>query len=469
MGVTEMKHVLLIDFGSTNTKVTAVDLEQEVLLGTAASYTTVQTDINEGLNNALRILEEQTGVKNFDARFACSSAAGGLKMISCGLVPELTAEAAKQASLGAGAKVMKVYSYQLTASDAEEIEALKPDIFLLTGGTDGGNKDNIIENAKTLAKMKAEFPIILAGNRNAADECRRILEEAGKQVIVCENVMPRFNQLNIEPAQDKIREVFLDRIIKAKGLSEASQLISGIMMPTPAAVLEAMSLLAKGTASEPGIGDLIGMDVGGATTDVYSMSNGDPTGINTVIKGLPEPYAKRTVEGDIGMRYSAKGIAEAVGLERLSRKAGLTVEQTENLLELITNRTDLLPETPELKALDFALASFAVKVGMTRHAGTIEKVYTPIGETYLQEGKDLRNVEKVIVTGGSLIHAEGVKEIAANTIYDIAEMASLKPLKAEILVDEKYILSAMGLLAQHEPDAALRMMKKELVSHGIAE
>ena len=362
-----MKNVLLIDFGSTNTKVTAVDLETERLLGTAASYTTVETDINEGLNNALQRLEEKIGPTEFAETYACSSAAGGLKMISCGLVPELTAEAAKQASLGAGAKVMKVYSYQLTASDAAEIEALKPDIFLLTGGTDGGNKENILENAKTLAETKGDFPIIIAGNRNAVDECKSILEAAGKQVMVCENVMPRFNQLNIEPAQNQIRDVFLDRIIKAKGLSEANQLISGIMMPTPAAVLTAMDLLSKGTETEAGIGDLVGVDVGGATTDVYSMANGDPTGVNTVIKGLPEPYAKRTVEGDIGMRYSATGIAEAAGIQRLSHVAGLTPEKTEELLQLITTKTDTLPETPELKALYFALASLAVKIGMMKY------------------------------------------------------------------------------------------------------
>lgn len=464
-----MKNILLIDFGSTNTKVTAVDLETERLLGTAASYTTVETDINEGLNNALQRLEEKIGPIEFAETYACSSAAGGLKMISCGLVPELTAEAAKQASLGAGAKVMKVYSYQLTASDVAEIEALKPDIFLLTGGTDGGNRENILENAKALAETKGDFPIIIAGNRNAADECKSILEAAGKQVMVCENVMPRFNQLNIEPAQNRIRDVFLDRIIKAKGLSEANQLISGIMMPTPAAVLTAMDLLSKGTETEAGIGDLVGVDVGGATTDVYSMASGEPTGVNTVIKGLPEPYAKRTVEGDIGMRYSATGIAEAAGIQRLSHVAGLTPEKTEELLQLITTKTDTLPETPELKALDFALASLAVKIGMTRHAGTIEKVYTPIGETYLQEGKDLRQASKVIVTGGSLIHAERVKDIAANALYDITEMTSLKPLKAEILLDQKYILSAMGLLSQHEPDIALRILKKELLSYGIAE
>ena len=464
-----MKQVLLIDFGSTYTKVTAADLEKREILGTAASYTTVETDINEGLEKALTKLFDKTGAIDFDARFACSSAAGGLKMISCGLVPELTAEAAKQASLGAGAKVMKVYSYQLTEGDREEIEALKPDIFLLTGGTDGGNKNNIIANAKMLARTESDFPILLAGNRNAADECRKILEEAGKKVIVTENVMPRFNELNIGPAQSKIREIFLERIISAKGLSEASQLISGIMMPTPAAVLGAMELLSKGTDSQDGWGDLLGVDVGGATTDVYSMSYGEPTGVNTVIKGLPEPYAKRTVEGDIGMRYSAQGIADAAGIQTVAKIAGLSEEKTEKLLRQISEKPDTLPETEDLKALDFALASQAVKIGMTRHAGTIEKVYTPIGETYLQEGKDLRNAERVIITGGSLIHAERVKEIGANVLYDISQMQSLKPQKAEIFVDEKYILSAMGLLAQHAPDVALDIMKKELVTHGIAE
>ena len=461
-----MKNILLIDFGSTYTKVTAVDLEEEKLLGTAASYTTVQTDINDGLNNALKLLEKKTGGISFDARYACSSAAGGLKMISCGLVPELTAEAARMASLGAGAKVMKTYSYQLTEEDGEEIARLRPDIFLLTGGTDGGNKNNIIDNARVLASISEDFPIVIAGNRSAVGECRRILEEAGKQVVVCENVMPRFNELNIGPAQKEIRRIFLDRIIKAKGLSEASQLISGIMMPTPAAVLAAMELLAKGTEKETGLGDLAAVDVGGATTDVYSMCTGEPTRVNTVLKGLPEPYAKRTVEGDIGMRYSAKGIAEAAGIPALARKAELSEEKTEELLQMISENTDTLPDNEELKALDYALASFAVKIGVTRHAGHIEKVYTPMGEAYLQEGKDLSRVGRVIVTGGSLIHAERPGEIAENALFDMAEPSSLKPLKAEILLDKEYILSAMGLLSQHEPDTAIKIMKKELLSYG---
>ncbi|MBQ2270948.1 MAG: glutamate mutase L, partial [Firmicutes bacterium] len=463
-----MKPILMIDFGSTNTKVTAVDLDEQKVLGTAASYTTVQTDVNEGLNNALALLSEKIGDLEYEHHYACSSAAGGLKMISCGLVPELTAEAARQASLGAGAKVMKVYSYQMTEDDAEEIQQLKPDIFLLTGGTDGGNKENIIENAKILASIPLDFPIIVAGNRTAARTCEKILTEAGKDVKVCANVMPKFNELNIGPAQELIREVFLDRIIKAKGLSKISHLISGIMMPTPAAVLAAMELLSKGTENQSGWGELVAVDVGGATTDIYSMTEGLPERTNTVMKGLPEPYAKRTVEGDIGMRYSANGIVEAGGLANVCRLSGLSEDRVCELMELITTHTDTMPTTEELRNLDFALASLAIKTGVTRHAGTLEKVYTPLGEAYAQTGKDLSRVDKVVITGGSLIHVDTVDKIAAHALYDMKEPGSLKPQRFEVLVDKQYILSAMGLLSQYEPDIALNIMKKELKSYGIA-
>jgi uncharacterized protein (TIGR01319 family) len=467
-----MKPILMIDFGSTNTKVTAVDLEEGKLLGTAASYTTIQTDINDGLENALQKLHEKLGGElDYAAKYACSSAAGGLRMIASGLVPELTAEAARQAALGAGAKVMKTYSYELTDDDAEEIAAIKPDIFLLTGGTDGGNKDNIIQNAQVVAGIDADFPVLIAGNRAAVRTCQKILEESGKQVMITENVMPRFNELNIEPAQSKIRELFLDRIIKAKGLSQASQLISGIMMPTPAAVLAAMELLSKGTEEQKGLGELVAVDVGGATTDLYSMTDGAPDRAGTVLKGLPEPFAKRTVEGDIGMRYSAAGIVEAAGMKRISILSGLDEDRCWELLDLITEDTSTMPDTDELKAFDKALASMAVKTGLTRHAGTVEKVYTPMGEAWVQSGKDLSRVDKIIITGGSLIHGEpeDVKDIASHALYNLAEAASLKPRNADVLVDKEYILSAMGLLSQYEPDIALKIMKKELISYGTAQ
>lgn len=463
-----MKPVLLIDFGSTYTKLTAVDVESETLLGTAASYTTVQTDINEGLENALKKLEEKTGKLRFADCYACSSAAGGLRMVTSGLVPELTGEAAKMASLGAGAKVVGVYAFQLTEDDLEDILAAKPDILLLVGGTDGGNTECILHNAKMIATLPADFPVVVAGNRTAARQCEKLL--AGHEVYVCPNVMPKFGVVQIEPTQKKIREIFLNRIIQAKGLSKASALLSDIMMPTPSAVLQAMELLAKGCEGELGIGDLVAVDVGGATTDVYSIADGMPEHMNTVYKGLPEPYAKRTVEGDIGMRYSIQGIVDAAGPSKVASLSGLPESRVLELVAYLRENTDVVPNgDPELTALDFALASCAVEEAVTRHAGTIEETYTMMGQTFVQSGKNLTKVRQIIVTGGSLIHTERTEQIAAHAQYSPLTPASLRPKAADVWVDRKYILAAMGLLSSYYPQTALRIMKKELEYHGHSE
>ena len=463
-----MKPVLLIDFGSTYTKLTAVDVEGEQILGTAASYTTVQTDINDGLRNGLKLLEEKTGKLDYVETYACSSAAGGLRMVSSGLVPELTSEAAKLASLGAGAKVVGLYSFQMTEEDMEEIQALKPDIFLLVGGTDGGNTACIEHNAKMLATIAPKFPIVIAGNRNSARRCKELLE--GCEVYICPNVMPKFGTLNIEPTQKQIREIFLNRIIQAKGLSAAAELLSDIMMPTPAAVMQAMQLLSEGCEGELGIGDLVAVDVGGATTDIYSMADGMPSAMNTVYKGIPEPFAKRTVEGDIGMRYSVQGIVDAVGPQRVAQLADITPQRVEELVGWLRENTDSVPDgNEEMERLDHALASMAVETAVARHAGIMEETYTMMGLTYVQTGKNLMKVKQIVVTGGSLIHTKRTADIAKHALYSPAQPASLRPKQADVWVDRKYILAAMGLISTRYPQVALRIMKKELEHYGHSE
>lgn len=455
-----LRVILLIDFGSTYTKVTAVDLEAESLIGTAAAYSTVESDISEGLQNAMRELEFQTGRAVYEKCYACSSAAGGLRMAASGLVPALTAEAARIASLGAGAKVVKVYSYQLIDEDISEIDLIRPDIFLLSGGTDSGNRDCILHNAEMLAGCKDEFPILIAGNRSCTAECERIL--TGREVYRCENVMPQLGKLNTEPVQEQIRELFLRRIIQAKGLSKAAELVHGILMPTPSAVLCAMRLLAEGTKSQPGLGELVAVDLGGATTDVYSMTEGIPENGNTILKGLPEPFAKRTVEGDLGMRYSANGVLAAVGAERIASLAGMNPIQINDIVMRLGENPDMLPSNPEWEALDFALASAAIETAVMRHAGTIEEVYTPTGKAWVQTGKDLTRVEKLVVTGGAVIHNRHTAKIATHALFDPARPEQLRPKTAKIFVDRKYILSAMGLLGEQFPNIAMAIMKKEL-------
>lgn len=461
-----MKPLLLIDFGSTYTKLVAVDPHQETVLGTASAFTTADTDIGDGLRKALESLQVKTGVLDFAYKLACSSAAGGLRMMVAGLVPELTAEAARLAALGAGAKIVRVFSYELSRRDLEEIEAEVPDIFLLTGGTDGGNQTCVRENARKLASLPITFPIIYAGNRSALDDCEALLKDF--PLTVCPNVLPRFGELRIGPVQEEIRALFLSRIVQAKGLTRTEELLSGILMPTPSALLAAVNLLADGTVEEPGLGELMAVDVGGATTDVYSIGYGEPDDSKVVLKGLEEPYAKRTVEGDIGVRYSISSLVEEVGLEEIARDAGLPLTETEALLDSISRDCARLPlsDQDHLRRLDDALAAGAVEVATRRHAGSLEEVYTPTGLAYVQTGKNLKGFRQLLLTGGCLIHTARPLLLASRALYSRQQAESLRPLEAEVFLDKSHILSAMGVLAEREPVLALRIMKKELARLG---
>jgi uncharacterized protein (TIGR01319 family) len=458
---------LLIDFGSTYTKLTAVDIEKEEIIATAKDITTIEEDIMIGFEKAYSKIEVLLKDKNvnFIKKLACSSAAGGLKMIAIGLVPELTAEAAKRAALGAGARVLKVYSYELTLTEIEEIKNSDLDIILLAGGTNGGNKECIIHNAKMLAQNGVKLPIVVAGNKVASDDIRKIFDEAKMYFSITENVMPSLNVLNVEPAREEIRKVFMEKIIDAKGLRNAEDYVKGILMPTPAAVLKAARILSEGSDEESGFGDLIIVDIGGATTDVHSMADGEPTKAGVNVRGLEEPFAKRTVEGDLGMRYSAISLKEAAG----SRKMRKYLEDTERKIDIDANckyrneHVKMVPVTKEEIHFDEAMAKVATELSMERHVGTIESVYTPMGAMYTQTGKDLMEVKYMIGTGGVLVHSNNPEEILKAGAFDIENPMYLKPRNAMYLLDKTYILSAMGLFSQDYPDKAVRIMKKYLV------
>ncbi|MGI6687102.1 MAG: methylaspartate mutase accessory protein GlmL [Christensenellales bacterium] len=452
-----MRPVLLIDFGSTYTKLTAVDLDEGRVVAHTQTHTTADTDVSIGLSLGLEALEEKAGPLSYEARLACSSAAGGLNMVASGLVPNLTAKAAKLAAFGAGAKVIKNYSYQLTREDAEEIAAINPDIMLLTGGTDGGNSEVILHNAKRVAEIPGTFPVVIAGNRSVQEDCVQAFEGSPHPVFRADNVMPEMNRLVTEPVQRVIRQVFLERIVIAKGLSKTRSLLDGILMPTPSAVLEGLSLLSKGSRKRAGIGDLVAVDLGGATTDIYSIADGFPAEPNTVIRGLMEPRVKRTVEGDIGMRFGAGGVLEATGAEAFARITGLPEEVIEQTVARFAANPSALPQNETEEKVDFALAALAIRTALRRHAGSLEMVYTPVGPMYQQTGKDLSGVKRLIVTGGALIYAKRLNEM-----IDIAltcdDPLVLTPREAAISCDREYILSAMGILAKYDEDTALKLL-----------
>jgi uncharacterized protein (TIGR01319 family) len=457
-----MSLALLIDFGSTFTKILAVDLAAEEILAYAQSCTTVETDIMVGLRRALDLLPLHLQGAPYECRLSSSSAAGGLGMITIGLIPELSAEAARRAALGAGAKVVKVYSFRLSRRELEELVGLKPDILLLAGGTDGGNREVILDNARLLAASGIQCPVLIAGNKAAADEVQSILSAAGKITLLTDNVMPEVNVLNVEPVREMIRKVFIERIVESKGLKKAEEFVGGILMPTPTAVLRAAQLLSRGTGSEKGLGDLVIVDIGGATTDVHSIGAGNPVQPGVVRKGLPEPLTKRTVEGDLGLRYNASTILKLCGEERILQHASLFQKDLAPRLEKLSQCVEVLPQTAEDQDLDFALAACAARAAMERHAGSIESLWGPQGQYYVQYGKDLTGVEHLIGTGGIFIHHRQAGDILRRTLFSPEEPFSLRPKTPNLYTDARYCLFAVGLLADRYPESAFRIAKKYL-------
>lgn len=452
---------LLIDFGSTFTKLTAVDLEGEAIIGKAMAPTTVRDDIMIGLMNGLKELEGAIGKRDYQVKLASSSAAGGLKMVAVGLVPELTLEAAKQAALGAGANLIGAFAYELNESEVARIEAISPDILLLCGGTDGGNKEVVVHNAAALARSRVNAPFLYAGNKAVADHCRQLLGRHGKEVTVTSNVMARLGELDVENVRAAIREIFIQRIVTAKGLDKARGFVNSILMPTPTAVLKAASLLADGTPRQDGLGELVVVDVGGATTDVHSVGLG---GVypGAVKKGVPEPYAKRTVEGDLGVRYNAASILAAVGEGALTAYLGRCGSDLNWATQNLAQCPEKLPQNEEEIAMDMALACAAVGVAMDRHAGCIEIIHLPFGEARIQRGKNLMDCATVIGTGGPVIYNPCPELILAKACYDPAQPLVLKPRSPRLYLDGLYALYAVGLLAEVQPDKALCVGKRYL-------
>lgn len=462
--------VLAVDFGSTYTKVAAFDLDNETLAGVAKSATTVETDIMIGLENALVALREtlKTDELETDRIFSSSSAAGGLRMVVAGFTNELTTKAAREAALGAGAKVVGTFPNGINADDCKKIEQTAPDLILLTGGTDGGNKQVILSNAAVLAESQLEVPVIISGNKMASGEALKILTEAGKYAIVTENVLPELQVLNIEPTRSAIREVFMKRITLAKGLEKAQAIASAPIIPTPLAVLYGATLLATGAGDEEGLGDLIVVDVGGATTDVISIAYGRPTLSNTIVKGITEPYDKRTVEGDLGIRYNAVSILEVAGMDMVCGKMSLINEEfpeperLQQMAEVLSGNVDRIPENEADYLLDAGLASTAVDIATRRHAGAIEEAYFPSGTVRIQRGKDLTEVKCVIGTGGIFAFNDLRSHVLKSACFDQGFPESLRPAAPDCFVDERYILYALGLLAQYAPHKALKIVKKYL-------
>ena len=210
------------------------------------------------------------------------------------------------------------------------------------------------------------------------------------------------------------------------------------------------------------MGDMMAVDIGGATTDVYSMASGEPTVDSTMTKGLPEPWSKRTVEGDLGMRYSLPHVYEQLNLA--PQPTDMPDEQIKAWVEKCSNAPSTLPEPDsDDEKIEEHLGRTAVAIAVERHCGRMEDVYTPFGLMHTLEGKDLMNVPMIVGIGGVVRNSRHPKEILTGCLYDLRHAACTKPRNPKFYLDQRYIYAAMGLLSAVDKELAFELLKKETV------
>ena len=457
--------VALADFGSTFTKLTLVEAQSGRLLATAQAPTTVHTDVMAGYATALK-QAVTTFSEPYDIveKLAASSAGGGLRVAAVGLISDYAAAAARQAALNAGGKIELVLTGLLGPVDVETLETTAPKIVLFSGGTDGGQRRQVLDNAKALAGTRFTAHVIVACNRDVAKACAARFEAGGHTVEVVGNVLPQIREIDIEPARAAIHDAFIERVIRGKGLSQTEEFGRAVVMPTPEAVLGAARLLSDGLDSRSGIGNVLLVDIGGATTDVHSAVTLHPATPGITAEGLPPLPVTRSVQGDLGMCWSANGVydADAGWLDQEARTLGLADGAVADGARRRHAAPEFLPAGEPDETIDRLLAVACIAQSLRRHCGRLSTVYVPNqGTSFVQEGLDLREVPRVIGTGGMLVHAAEAEQTMSRALAR-REDGFLTPTAPSVLLDKRYILAAAGLLATRDPAAAFSLLESEL-------
>ena len=451
--------VLVAEIGSTTTVVNAFDhLESDnpVFLGQGQAPTSVKEgDVNIGLQAAIEDMKKNLHIENekleYTNMLATSSAAGGLRMTVHGLVYDMTVKAAKEAALGAGANIHLITAGKLSKVDMIKLDRIKPNIILIAGGVDYGERETALYNSELIAASDLNIPVIYAGNIAVADDVKLIFESYSKEknLHIVPNVYPKIDILNIEPTREVIQDIFEKHITEAKGMEKIREMVNGPIIPTPGAVMKASKIL------KDEIGDLVTIDVGGATTDIHSVTEGTEK-VNKILVE-PEPVAKRTVEGDLGVFINKKNIVDIIKIEKLEKELNMTPED----IEKFTNSDIAIPETEEHKRFIERLTKEAVIVSINRHAGGYRTYFGSKSDT-LAFGKDLTAVKWIVGTGGALTRLTAREEIL-NGISQFNRADKLLPTaEAKILIDNDYIMASLGVLSSLNKEAAIKLLLKSL-------
>ena len=451
--------VLVAEIGSTTTVVNAFDhLESDspVFLGQGQAPTSVKEgDVNIGLQAAIEDMKKNLHIENekleYTNMLATSSAAGGLRMTVHGLVYDMTVKAAKEAALGAGANIHLITAGKLSKVDMIKLDRIKPNIILIAGGVDYGERETALYNSELIAASDLDIPVIYAGNIAVADDIKLIFESYSKEknLHIVPNVYPKIDILNIEPTREVIQDIFEKHITEAKGMEKIREMVNGPIIPTPGAVMKASKIL------KDEIGDLVTIDVGGATTDIHSVTEGTEK-VNKILVE-PEPVAKRTVEGDLGVFINKKNIVDIIKIEKLEKELNMSSED----IEKFTNSDIAIPETEEHKRFIERLTKEAVIVSINRHAGGYRTYFGGKSDT-LAFGKDLTAVKWIVGTGGALTRLTAREEIL-NSISQFNRADKLLPTaEAKILIDNDYIMASLGVLSSLNKEAAIKLLLKSL-------
>jgi len=460
---------LVIDIGSTYTKQRL--FKDGRLIASTQSPTTIE-NVYKGIYLGKKKLISAIRDTSIDARhtIATSSAAGGLRMVAMGYMVRVTAKAAKEVAMNAGARVLEIVSQEDPPDYRIDIlKEINPDIILLAGGTDGGDELSIIENARLIVKSGTKAVVIIAGNINCQSAVADILREGGVTYERVPNIMPTIHELRVREAREAIHREFIRQITKAQGLALLKQEITNDkIIPTPGAVLMGAELLAQGVYEEKGLGDLVLVDLGGATTDVHSvMPSLEKLGDEErgLIVANEKQVSYRTVEGNLGMRVSAQGILDAVGCKGVLKKKNISDKSMEEDLfkyaSFLEKNPEHLPENEKEELFDALLAETAIEISLKRHAGFITQEYDPIMGTVpgMPIGRDLRRAKYLIGVGGFIVHnkSTAVQRVIENAMKRPGY--SLLPKNPKIIIDKNYLLYAAGAISQVDREYAFTILK----------
>ena len=444
--------VLVAEIGSTTTIVNAFQIKTDnpKFLGRGVSNTTVDTDVNIGLEIAILELAKNMNVDSisYGEMFASSSAAGGLRMTVHGLVYEMTVRASKEAALNAGANIHLVTANKITKENLEKIKSINPNIILIAGGTDYGEKETTIYNVEEILKLNLKIPIIYAGNIENQEIIQKMFKNAkmDKFLKIVENVYPRVDLLNILPLRKVIYETFEENIVNAKGMERIFKIVNQKIMPTPGSVMEATMILYEK------MGNIMTIDVGGATTDIHSISIPSDD-FKLFQEG--ESLFKRSVEGDLGVFINHKNVLNLFENYDYFEKIGINNAEIENIL----SNYSYIPKNKIQKKFVYELTKKCTHIALDRHVGDIRKIFTSSGQKIIPEGKDLTQIKYIVLTGGALINLEKSDEI----IYEYIKRNPSKLLPRDnviILKDNDYIMASIGVLSLKYPEIAYKLLIK---------